>query len=272
MTESPAAAFFTRKGSTFTPAPHAGSPWDRNILHGRLIAGVAAQMIERDHGDPAFQFSRLTVDLFRPPPLAPIDVETRMTRDGNRIRVVEASVQNDGVEMARTSAVMLRRTEQPTGTVWSPPEWSVPHPDDIEPPQPRGGAGASRRPQGWVPPWETRPITRGGFGTVAQKRTWLRENRDLVEGEALTPFIRAANAADYANPLANSGDQGLEFINADITLYLHRLPEGDWIGFEVSSHRSAEGVAVGACTLYDTQGAIGHSLICGVANQRRDRR
>ena len=37
-------------------------------------------------------------------------------------------------------------------------------------------------------------------------------------------------AADFTNPLANSGDQGLEFVNADYTLYLHRLPVGEWIG------------------------------------------
>jgi acyl-CoA thioesterase len=104
---------------------------------------------------------------------------------------------------------------------------------------------------------------------VEQKRTWIRENRELIEGEALTPFLRAAVAADFTNPFANSGDAGLNFVNADITLYLHRSPVDEWIGFEVASHQSDEGIAVAECTLYDVQGAIGRSTVCGVANQRR---
>jgi acyl-CoA thioesterase len=126
----------------------------------------------------------------------------------------------------------------------------------------RGGQG------GFTPMWETRPITGRGFGGVEQKRAWIRESRCLVEGVRLTPFVRAALAADYTNPFANSGERGLNFVNADITLYLHRLPETPWIGFEVASHQSEEGVAVGECTLYDERGPIGHSLVCAVANAR----
>jgi acyl-CoA thioesterase len=114
-----------------------------------------------------------------------------------------------------------------------------------------------------------RPVTPGTFGVATQKRIWIRENRALVDGQPLTPFVRVATAADFTNPLANSGSEGLKFINADITLYLHRLPDSDWIGFETTDHGNAEGVAVGACRLYDTGGPIGHSLVCAVANERR---
>ena len=122
--------------------------------------------------------------------------------------------------------------------------------------------------------WETRPISGAAFPRpdsgrgVEQKRAWIRESRLLVEDEALTPFVRAAVAADYTNPFANSGSRGLNFVNADITLYLHRLPSSPWIGFEVASHQSEDGVCVGECTLYDERGAIGKSIVCGVANQR----
>jgi acyl-CoA thioesterase len=121
--------------------------------------------------------------------------------------------------------------------------------------------------------WETRPITgtpfpRPGERPVEQKRAWIRESRLLVAGEPLTPFVRAAVSADYTNPFANSGSRGLNFVNADITLYLHRLPETPWIGFEVASHQSEDGICVGECTLYDKRGAIGKSIVCGVANQR----
>ena len=93
----------------------------------------------------------------------------------------------------------------------------------------------------------------------------------LVEGVELTPFVRAASMADWTNPSANWGSNGLEFINADITLYLHRYPEGEWLGFEVASHHASEGIAVGECTMYDEQGAIGSSTVCAIAQRRNVR-
>jgi acyl-CoA thioesterase len=122
---------------------------------------------------------------------------------------------------------------------------------------------------------DTRPIE-GEFGSVQQKRAWMRENRALIAGERLTPFIRAAVAWDFTNPVANSGGQGLQFVNADIALYctasprlLHRLAATEWIGFEVNAHHSHAGVAVAECTLYDIEGAIGASAVCGAGQRRR---
>ena len=65
------------------------------------------------------------------------------------------------------------------------------------------------------------------MGTIGPRRLWMGEVRDLVEGAPLTPFVRAAIAADFASPFANAGDQGLEFINSDVTLYIAcRWPSG----------------------------------------------
>jgi len=80
--------------------------------------------------------------------------------------------------------------------------------------------------------------------------------------------VRVALAADIASPLANSGDAGLQYVNADITLYLQRLPESEWLGFESASHQSAAGIAFGSCTVYDERGPIGSSTVCAVANTR----
>jgi hypothetical protein len=78
--------------------------------------------------------------------------------------------------------------------------------------------------------------------------------------------VRAALAADLPNPLANSSADGLQFINADLTLFLARAPDSEWIGLEVAGHIGHEGIAVGSCTLYDTAGAIGWSSVCAITN------
>ena len=108
--------------------------------------------------------------------------------------------------------------------------------------------------------WTVRPIV-GAMGTLGPRRLWMREVRDLVENAPLTPFVRVAVAADFASPFANAGDQGLGYINSDVTLYLHRLPLQEWIGFEVVNHHATDGVAIGECFLYDQQGPIGSPAI-----------
>jgi hypothetical protein len=154
---------------------------------------------------------------------------------------------------------LLRRTENPEGEVWSPPNWDAPKPADIPAPtDPRLGMNGK---------WTTRPIV-GAMGTVGPRRLWMSEVRDLVEGTPLTPFVRVAVAADLASPFANAGDHGLGYINSDVTLYVHRLPVTPWIGFEVVNHHAADGIAIGECWLYDEKGPIGTSTVAALAQRK----
>jgi hypothetical protein len=254
--------FFDQLGpNQYQPNDICRGPWDPSSLHGRVVAGLLAHAIEQQHGSTQLMPARLTVDLYRMPPFAPVELATRVERDGNRIRVVDATFSSEGTAIARASCVFLRRAENPEGTVWSPSGWDVRLPDDIPPPD-----ASQWGPRG--PMWDTRVIDHG-FGSVEQKRAWLRENRPLAEGVAMTPFVRAAFAADFTNPFANSGSAGLKFVNADITLYLHRLPVGEWLGFEVVEHHATDGIALGECALYDTSGPIGRTLVTALANRRR---
>jgi acyl-CoA thioesterase len=106
------------------------------------------------------------------------------------------------------------------------------------------------------------------MGSLGPRQLWMSEVRDLVAGFALTPFIRVAVAADFASPFANAGDQGLGYINSDLTLYLHRLPIPPWIGFEVVYHQASDGVATGECRLYDEAGAIGTAIVAALAQRK----
>lgn len=253
-------AFFREVDGAFEPSEQARGPWDPDSLHGRVLVGLLGRTFEQRFGEHDLQLSRLTTELFRMPPFAPLTVTAEAIRDGRRIRVVDGAITANGVEVARSRAVMLRRTDQPTGRVWSPPPWDAPPPEQVAAPAPR---------ERGLPMWETRPIEGGTFGDVVRKRAWLRETRPLVEGEEMTPFVRVALASDFTNPFANSGDSGLNFVNADVTLYLHRYPVDEWLGFEVAGHHSADGIAVAECHLHDRQGAIGRSIVCGVANEHR---
>jgi len=252
--------FFTRDGARFVPGQVARGPWDPKSLHGRVVVGLLGREIERRADNPEFIPARLTVDMYRLPDLSPVEVTTNVVRDGGRIKVIDAEFFSKGVSMARATCQLLRRTENPDGTIWSPPTWDAPPPETIPDPEDRrGGMGGM---------WRTKAIS-GGFGQPGGKREiWMSEVRELIGGEPWTPFARVAVAADFASPFANSSDKGLGYINSDVTLYLHRLPATAWVGFQVVNHQATAGVAVGECFLYDEQGPIGSSSVCALAQRR----
>ena len=114
-------------GDAFIPTPVANGPWDPNSMHGRVVIGLLAFAIEQRHGSDDFVPARLTVDMFRLPNIqTPVEVTTRLVRDGMRIKVVEAEFFSGGVSMARASCQLLRKTENAPGNVWSPPNWDAP--------------------------------------------------------------------------------------------------------------------------------------------------
>ncbi|WGU38317.1 thioesterase family protein [Phenylobacterium sp. NIBR 498073] len=255
MTNEP---FFKRDGQYFVPTPAGRGPWNPNSLHGRVIIGLLGFVLEQKHGDAEFIPARLTVDMYKLPGFDPIEVTTKVVRESGRIRVIDAEFISGGVSMARATCQFLKRTENSEGNVWKPGNWSVPSPLEIPEPENRGGMGGM---------WASRPIS-GGFATAEQRRTWMSEVRDIVEGEPLTPFQRVAVACDFVSPLTHVGDQGLGYINSDVTLYLHKLPDTEWVGFESVYHGADDGVAVGDARVYDESGPIGVASCTALAQRR----
>ncbi len=257
MSEEP---FFTRRGEGYQPTLASRGPWSETSLHARVVIGLLAREIERLHGEEAFIPARLTVDLYRLPDLSLAKLTTRAVREGGRIKVIDAEFVSGEISVARATCQLLRRTANPQESVWSPAKWDAPAPGDIAPPADvRGDMGGM---------WRTRPIA-GAFGSPGGgRRLWMSEVRQLVEGETLTPFVRAALTADFASPFANSGDKGLAWINSDVTLYLHRLPQTEWIGVEVVNHQATDGVSIAECWFHDEVGPIGSSSVAALVQRR----
>jgi hypothetical protein len=252
--------FFIRQGDLLVPTESALGPWAAGALHGRVVIGLLGAEIERQHGDPAYMPARLTVDLYRAPSMAPIQMETRRIRDGHRIRVVDAELISEGKSAGRASCQFLRRGANPAGAIWTGCEWDAPRPEDTPDADPRAAKIQAR----W---WRSRPIT-GSMAKAGPRKGWIAEVRRLVGGEPLTPFARVAAGVDYASPMAHAGEGGLAFINSDLTLYLHRLPVGEWIGYETVSQGATDGVAVGHCNVYDVEGRIGWASACALGQAK----
>jgi hypothetical protein len=258
-------AFFTLdEDGTYVPTRYSRSAWSETMLNGPAVVAAAARTLEAEHGAEGFLPARLTVDLFAPVRLEPLTVVTEKVREGNRIRVTDGKVVQDGTTVARATLVQLRLGEQPPGEVWrSGREAPVPA-EVVEDPLVAGSHpyfGSDASPE----PWSQSMRAHQGVG---RKRMW-NHPLDVVVGESATPFQRAATVAEATSLMAHWGSEGIGFINADLTVTLSRLPRSGDIGLEADEHLSDAGVAVGTATLFDRDGTFGTGTVVAVSNAGR---
>ena len=254
------AAYFERRGDVYYPRSHARGGWGL-LISGHVMGGLLGWAVERLVDDQEFLPARLTVDLPRPCPLEPVEVHTREIRSGKRLRLVEAVIRQDDKLVAQASGLFLKRGGQPTGRIWSPSVTMPPIPTDVQ----QDDDALFVRTYGWGMAIQNPDENWAGEG--GEKFTWLRLTQPLIDGEPLTPFTRAAMAADVTASLVNWSSEGLKFINADYTLTLSRLPEGSLIGLASQNHSTREGIATGTATLFDEDGEIGSSLSVSLAQE-----
>lgn len=257
-------AFFTADRDMLVPSPVARGPWGSTIS-GTYIGGLLGRAVERVGADAELQPARLTVDLLRPVALADaVRVATTVERKGRRIKLVDATMRQNDIVVARASALFLRRAEQPPD-----PAWTLPI-DMPPPPAQRADVSGDYTMELWAysanselsaPSQDLSEWRHGG-----QKYAWVRAVKPLVDGEQVSPFVRAAMAGDVTSSLTHSSASGLNYINADYTLTLSRLPDGEYIGLAGLTHYSHAGVATGTATLFDHLGPIGSGVATGLAN------
>jgi hypothetical protein len=257
-TIAPGTAYFERRGDAFHPRGFARGGWGP-LISGHVVGGLLGRAVEEFVDDAEFLPARLTVDLPRPAAIEPVEVHTREIRGGKRLRLVEAVIRQEGKIVGQATGLFLRRGEQPSGTIWSPDVVMPPLPTDAQP----DGNPLFVRTYGWGHSIQTPDEDWPGEG--GRKYTWLRLTQPLFDDEPLTAFTRAAMAADVTASLVNWSSEGLKFINADYTLTLSRLPEGDHIGMASHSHSTQDGIATGSAILFDEDGAIGSSISVSVA-------
>ena len=67
---------------------------------------------------------------------------------------------------------------------------------------------------------------KGSFDTPGPGVDWIRVKVPLVDDEPLSPLGRACAVADFGNGISGLMPGTHNYINPDLTVYLHRYPEG----------------------------------------------
>ena len=260
-TPSPDGALFTCDGEHYIPTDRARGPWSRDALHGSPVAALIAHGVEQrlratrrevQGAIGELRIARQTIDLFRPVPFGRLDVDVEPIREGRRIAVLQTRVSCEGVLLSQATTLCLRG-DSSLGSV------GANHSDEAPAPPEQAALGkVDRAGNRWVSypgTLEMRHVVAPGGSEPPL--VWIRADVPVLADAPLTPAVQAASIADFVSPFANMQPGRSGYVNADITLHLHRPPIGDWHYLRIVSRGAADGVATAQAVLGDRNGAYG---------------
>jgi hypothetical protein len=250
---------FEVDGDVAVPTELARGPWSPHAQHGGAPSALLAGRLEHFDPGPATFPARFTLELMRPVPLAPLRIERRTIRPGKKVQLVQGSLLAGDVEVVR--ATLLRLREHPVDFAEEPVAGNyVPMPPP-GPGEPLLGRGAFTIGTGF---WNTVDVSRvddRAWGRPGPADMWLRLTVPIVAGEETTPFQRVAAAGDFGNGVAAAFDrERYSCINPDLTITLHRLPVGEWVGLDSATYPERDGFGVAESVLHDEAGRIGRGI------------
>lgn len=250
--------FFQQDEHVFLPTDNAVGPWNPGLLHGGATAGLIAYLLENHQPEDNKQYSRITLDMFRPVPKEALTTSTRTVRTGKKISVVETCILANGKEVAKATGLKIQQTALQVPDSAQLPGCSFPGPEMLETVSMMGGGNtdSAQRPAGLNYTLEVKRIS--GFDGQGKGTAWFKAPVPVVAGQAMTPFTHLGVLSDFGNGLAQLFIPGTAgSINADISLYINRLPKSEWIALDSQAVMSDAGIGRVTTTLYDEAGAIG---------------
>jgi len=251
-----AESLFEPDGARFVPTELARGPWSPDALHGGPVAALLARLAAAVDAEQPMHPARLTIELLRPVPLAPLTATTRVLRPGRKVQLVEASLHSATHEVARVTMLRIR-TEAlalPVGLGDAPVH---PGPTTAAPLRPGfGGAIVAFHSHAT----EHRAV-RGSWTEPGPVVDWVRLRYPVLPGETPSPLERVAAVADFGNGVSwvLPFDEWT-FINPDLTIVLHRLPVGEWVCLDAVTLPGPDGVGLAESALHDEHGRIGRAV------------
>jgi Acyl-CoA thioesterase C-terminal domain/Acyl-CoA thioesterase N-terminal domain len=240
-------AIFRVDGAHIVTSPDAAGPWDPNMQHGGAPASLAVWAAERIPAAVPMQVARVTIDLMRPVPVAPLTLETEVLREGRKIQLCAVRLFANGILTVGATVLKIKKQAQPLpGDVVEPPlDVAAPEQSRIEPQNSPFGLGMTIR------------AARGRFGGPGPGAIWYRAERPLIAGSPISQAMRAVAASDFCNASSALDFRQWIFLNADLTVSMAREPVGEWILLDAVSWIGPDGAGLATARLADEKGYFG---------------
>ena len=273
-------AFYVATEDGFEPTELTRGPWDANSQHMGPPAALLGRALERlpgAEGSPGapgaegedvagvvpFQVGRVTYEVLRPVPIAPLTLSAQVERPGRRVQMVSASLaDSEGVVVrARGWRIARSEVEIPAGLASEEPggpagRWTQPPPPEQAE---EGDFFDTGHDVGYHTGVEYR-FVEGRFLEPGPGTVWMRMRVPLVAGEEPTPLQRVLACADTGNGISGTLDfRRYLFINVDLTVHLHRMPAGEWVCLDAITIPEPTGIGLADTQLADERGPIGRA-------------
>lgn len=245
-------AFFRSSGDgRYESTELTRGPWDEGAQHAGPPSALMARALEQCEPRDDAQVVRVSVEILRPVPIAPLEVSAEVLRPGRRVELLGASMRAGGHEVMRAQGWRIRTTD--TGVRAGVHEAPPPGPETV-PPAP---AFPWTSEVGYHTAMEWR-FVKGEFVGPGEATVWMRMRHPLIAGETPSPLSRMLIAADSGNGVSAVLDwREWLFINTDLTVHMHRPPVGEWVCLSASSTIEPHGIGLAVSRIYDEQGAVG---------------
>lgn len=242
-------------GEKFSATDLVRSTWSAAIQHAAPVSALLVRALERCARRDDTRLSRVVVDLLGPVPAeGDFWVRSRVERPGKQIELLNAEMLGPDPEgrprpVARASGWRLLQLDTA----------DVIH--SAAPPIGPLTQGRSRNLEkdfdrnyvhslDWR--WLTPPLNAG------PGESWIKPTVDLVKGETMSPLERLFAVADCANGIGSKLDiTKWTFLNNDLVVHVHRIPEGEWIGIRAETNYGPDGIGTTMGTLFDEREAVG---------------
>lgn len=243
----------------FQPTPLTGGPWDPRHQHGGAVSGLLTRCVDQLPAPAPMRIARLTIEMFRGVPLTPLRVETRVVRGGKRIQSVEANLFDGETQVARATALRIRRGEQlaELATRRGIPSDVASRPEIV-----LSLATSRRFTEGSLPiPGFIRSVELASPPAIVRDgmpaTVWTRLLCRVVEGESPSPTVRLATLVDFASGTGSPLDYlRWTSINPDLTIHILREPRTDWIAIHGTTDFAEDGIGQSSAAIYDETGLV----------------
>jgi len=249
-------SFFTPRGKAFVATEATRGPWDDEHQHAGPPSGLIGRALEGFQPRDDARIVRVTIEILRPVPIAEVEIEVAASRPGKRVELLEAVMTSGGDAVLKARAWRLRTAALDLDGLDQPPQEALSGPETgrWEPFFPGVAEVGYHTHMDWR-------FLRGSFREPGPATAWLRMTVPLLPGEAPSPLARVLVAADSANGVSCALDpREYLFVNTDLNVFLHRAPEGEWIGMDSRAILDPSGVGLTETVLHDRSGPVGRSL------------
>jgi hypothetical protein len=241
------------EGSRVVTGPVAGGPWDPKMQHGSAPSALIVSVAEAVPTAVPMRVARLTVDLMRPIPVAPLEIRTEVLREGRKIQLCNIDLISDGKLAVRGTVLKIRRERfELPDTVASEPV--------MLPPPSAGHLAKGKITENPFMACLDMSVVKGGFNKPGPGAIWFRVARPIIEGSANSAVMRAVIAADFCNGTSAVLDfRAWTFINGDLSVNLARDPVGDWVLLDAETWLGPDGSGIACARLADAEGYFGRA-------------